>query len=391
MYEVNNMLLNYSVKGYKVFYDEVSFTMIADNYIKKNQDNLIKKVGDKYDLVKSSIIYGPNNTGKSCFLESFKFFLKIIEDKKISVDKFEKNIFYDENMPIEFKVEFSFENQIYYYEIAFTEKKVIQEIFKKNNKIIINRLKNEGASYLIRDNLGERVEELYLNFLPKEYGVDLNAINRFVNSFEFLNSRKIIDINKMLEENSFKEINEIIKQLDLNIDSLVDNREEVEGLKQGGSFDEDLLERMKVFTKYRFHGIEKNLPFGLIDSNGTVRITKLIYTFLSAIKNNKILIIDEIESSLHTLITKSLISYYNSHNNTSSQLIATSHDLLLLDDKHLLRKDQIWFVHKDENGNYLYCLNDFKDNSDTDPRGNVMKKYLKGIFGALPEPKWFDE
>ena len=103
------------------------------------------------------------------------------------------------------------------------------------------------------------------------------------------------------------------------------------------------------------------------------------------------MIIDEIETSLHTLITKSLISYYNSHNNTSSQLIATSHDLLLLDDKYLLRKDQIWFVHKDENGNYLYCLNDFKDNSETDPRGNVMKKYLKGLFGALPEPKWFSE
>lgn len=72
-------------------------------------------------------------------------------------------------------------------------------------------------------------------------------------------------------------------------------------------------------------------------------------------------------------------------------MIVTSNNLLLLDDKYLLRKNQIWFVHKDENGNYLYCLNDFKDNSDIDPRGNIMKKYLKGLYGALTEPKWFNE
>lgn len=67
-------------------------------------------------------------------------------------------------------------------------------------------------------------------------------------------------------------------------------------------------------------------------------------------------------------------------------MIFTSNNLLL-DDKYLLRKNQIWFVYKEENGNFLYCLNDFKDNSDIDPRGNIMKKYLKGLFGALTEPK----
>ena len=391
MCEVNYMLLNYSVKGYKVFYDEVSFTMIADNYIKKSQDSLIKDVAGKYDLVKSSLIYGPNNTGKSCFIESFKFFINIIKEKKISFSKYEKNIFYSEEMPIEFKVEFSINDVIYYYEISFTENKVIQEIFKKNNNVIINRLKNENVATSIRENLGERFKELYLNFLPKEYTSDLNAINEFSESFEFLNRRTQVDQNKILEENSFTDINEMIKKLDLHIDSLIDNSKRVELLRQGGLLDDSILEKMKVFTKYSFKDVEQALPFGLIDSDGTIQITKLVYTFLNAIKNNKILIIDEIETSLHTLITKSLIAYYNSHNNTSSQLIATSHDLLLLDDKYLLRKDQIWFVHKDLDGNYLYCLNNFKDNSETDPRGNVMKKYLKGLFGALPEPKWFSE
>lgn len=391
MQEVKKMLLNYSVKGYKVFYDEVTFTMIADNYIKKNQDNLIKNVANKYDLVKSSLIYGPNNTGKSCFLESFKFFLNILKKKQISLNKYDKNIFYQEDMPIEFKVEFAIDNQIYTYELSFNEKIIEQEILFIDKTEIFNRKEKEGAAKIIFDSLGERPEELYLNFLPKAYANNLNAFNNFVESFEFFERDYKVDINSMLEDENFESINEIIKLLDLHIDSLIDNGEFVEALNKTKSFDDELLERMKVFTKYSFKGMEEALPFGVIDSLGTIQITNLIYKFLKAIKNNKILIVDEIESSLHTLITKSLISYYNSHNNTSSQLIATSHDLLLLDDKYLLRKDQIWFVHKDENGNYLYCLNDFKDNTDTDPRGNVMKKYLKGLFGALPEPNWFGE
>lgn len=121
------MLLNYSVKGYKVFCDEVSFTMIADNYIKKNQSNLIKNVGNKYDAVKCSILYGPNNSGKSCFLESFKFFLNIIKNKKIILGKYDKNIFYSLDMPIEFTVEFSINNQIYMYMLSFNEKKVAKK------------------------------------------------------------------------------------------------------------------------------------------------------------------------------------------------------------------------------------------------------------------------
>ena len=385
------MLLNYCVKGYKVFYDEVSFSMVADNYIKKNQSNLIKNVAGNVNLVKSSLIYGPNNTGKSCFLDSFKLFINIIKNKKIMFNKYDKNLFYDEEMPMEFKVEFSINDIIYNYELAFVSKGVTKELFKKNNKIIFDRFDNGKVANFIRDNLGERLEELYLNFLYKDYEDDLNAINKFADSFEFLDNRYKLNINNILEENSFNGINEIIKMLDLHIDSLIDNTKEVEDLKKIGKYDDDFLERLKIFTKYTFKGKSSTLPFGLIDSKGTIQITNLIYYFFNAIKNNKILIIDEIESSLHTLITKSLIAYYNSHNNASSQLIATSHDLLILDDNSLLRKDQIWFVHKDDESNYLYCLNDFKDNSPNDPRGNVMIKYLKGLFGALPEPKWFSE
>lgn len=318
-----------------------------------------------------------------------KIFLRILKNKRISFDKYDKNIFYNNEMPMEFKIEFIINDTVYYYELSFINNKVTNEIFKKNNVIILDRNKNSKVVNTIQETLGDRLEELYLNFLPKEYNVDLYAVEKFINSFEFLNRNTKLNINKMFENNNFEEISNIIKLLNLHIDSLIDNRKEVEKIRDTTPIDESMLEELKVSTKYSFKGNEQVIPFGLIDSAGTIEITKLIYTIISAIKENKILIIDEIETSIHTLIIKSIILYYNSHN-SFSQLIATTHDLLLLDDNLLLRKDQIWFTHKNEDGNYLYCLSEFKDNSDNDPRGNIMKKYLKGLFGGLPEPRWFN-
>lgn len=389
------MLLNYSVKGYKVFYDKVEFSMIADNYIKKNQENLIKNVGEKIDLIKSAFIYGANNTGKSCFLESLYFFIKLIKSEQISFEQYDKNIFYEENENLEFKIDFSDGNDIYSYELFFNKQKINHEIFMKNDKLIFDRNNPDEDLKKIIDLIGESNIKLYLFRLSQKHKDSVKVFMEFLDSFEFLNNTYLdnqlkLDISQILDNNSFNDINSLIQKFDFNIESLIDTTDLVNEIKKEQQVDEEILERLRVFVKYNFKNNSKELPFGLIDSSGTIKTTKFIYTFLNAIKNNKILIIDEIETSLHTLVTKALIAYYNSHDNTKSQLIATSHDLLLLDDKYLLRKDQIWFIHKDNDGNYLYSLRDFKENSENDTRGNIMIKYLKGIFGALPDPKWFD-
>ncbi|MBE6130928.1 MAG: ATP-binding protein [Erysipelotrichaceae bacterium] len=391
MCEVQNMLLNYSVKGYKVFYDKVEFSMIADNYIKKNRENLIKNVANKFDLVKSAFIYGANNTGKTCFLESLHFFINLIKSEQIILEKYDKNIFYNRKDDLEFKIDFSDGDDIYSYEITFSKERIKQEIFIKNNEVLLNREKPDRELTKILELIGENNEKLYLFRLSQKHKKSVETFLNFLNKFEFLNNSTNFDVSEILDNNSFNEINSLIKNFDFSIDTLIDATDIVNEIKKEQKIDEEILEKLRLFVKYNFKNFSEEIPFGIIDSTGTKKTTKFIYTFLNAIKNNKILIIDEIESSLHTLVTKALIAYYNSHDNTNSQLIATSHDLLLLDDKYLLRKDQIWFIHKDNEGNYLYSLSDFKENSENDTRGNVMIKYLKGLFGALPEPKWFDD
>ena len=78
---------------------------------------------------------------------------------------------------------------------------------------------------------------------------------------------------------------------------------------------------------------------------------------------------------------------FNNDINKRSQIIATLHDISLLDCKKMFRKEQIWFTDKNENGTELYSLKEFtysekgvRDTSD------IKEKYSKGEFGALPEP-----
>ena len=71
----------------------------------------------------------------------------------------------------------------------------------------------------------------------------------------------------------------------------------------------------------------------------------------------------------------------------NAQLIATLHDISLLDCKRMFRKEQIWFTDKDENGTDLYSLKDFSyaENGVRDT-SDIQEKYIKGEFGAIPEP-----
>lgn len=398
--EVRSMLLNYSVKGFKVFYDEVTFSLIANNYIKKSKDNLISKLGENKDIsvVKSSFIYGPNNSGKSCFIESIRYFVNLILDEKVEVGEYTKNIFYNENEPIEFKVEYLINDKKYYYELSLNTDGIKAEILELNDKIILDRNNPSQVIKEIFELIGENKNRLSVFLLPKSFNFVGEDLKTFVKSFEFADSNSSLNVDEVLRESNIKKVSEMISKCDLQIDAILDNSEGVEQFideqakdNETKEFLRSALNEYKLFSKFSFKGIEKYVPLAAINSMGTNKVAKLLYVFLNAIRENKILLIDGFDNSLHSIMSKSLISFFNTNHNTKSQLIATTHDLLLLDNDFLLRKDQIWFIHKDENNNFMYSLDDFKDNKETDSRGNIMKKYLKGLFGALPKPTLYSD
>jgi AAA15 family ATPase/GTPase len=122
--------------------------------------------------------------------------------------------------------------------------------------------------------------------------------------------------------------------------------------------------------------------FDLQESEGTKKFIHLLGPWFDTLRNGKILIIDELNSRLHTHLTKNLIELFHKYNKNNAQLIFTSHDTALLD-KNCFRRDQIWFTEKDQFGiSQLYSLGDFKTDNVRNT-SSFFKNYLNGRYGAV--------
>ncbi|MDW2879558.1 MULTISPECIES: AAA family ATPase [Bacillaceae] len=119
------------------------------------------------------------------------------------------------------------------------------------------------------------------------------------------------------------------------------------------------------------------------ESDGTVRLVE-IYDILAS-NNEKVFIVDEIDRSLHPNLTYNFIKEYLKKENPG-QLIVTTHEDRLLD-LELLRRDEIWFVEKQDDGqSNLYSLERYRERFDKD----ILKAYLEGRYGSIPEFKVFN-
>ncbi len=121
------------------------------------------------------------------------------------------------------------------------------------------------------------------------------------------------------------------------------------------------------------------------ESDGSQRIIDLLPAFLeiSASESKKVLVIDEVDRSLHSLMTRRLLEGYleSCSPESRSQLLFTTHDLLLMD-QHLLRRDEMWVAERDASGaSHLRSFSEYKDvRFDKD----IRKSYLQGRLGGVP-------
>jgi uncharacterized protein len=117
------------------------------------------------------------------------------------------------------------------------------------------------------------------------------------------------------------------------------------------------------------------------ESQGTQRLLDLIPMLFLMKNSSSTIIVDELARSLHPELSYGLVrSILDNKLNFKSQLIFTSHEDYLLDFE-LLRRDEVWFVDKNSNGeSSIYSLEEFKPRYDKD----IRKGYLTGRFGAIP-------
>lgn len=141
--------------------------------------------------------------------------------------------------------------------------------------------------------------------------------------------------------------------------------------------------------RFRHRGAADDVLFDVSDeSAGTIRLLQSAMEAVPVLERGGLIIIDEIDGSLHPLLTAKLIALFQSRivNQSGAQLIFTSHDatlLGLLDGEEVLHRDQVWFTQKGASGtSELFPLSDFRPRKEGE---NRMRRYLSGSYGAIPE------
>ena len=146
---------------------------------------------------------------------------------------------------------------------------------------------------------------------------------------------------------------------------------------------DSFMDQIRLVSTYK--GVK--VPSILFDSTGTKKIAAIASYVIQALEQGRILVVDELDSSIHFKLTRAIVALFNNELNTDAQMIFTVHDINLMDCKRLFRKEQIWFVHKDNDGVYLYSLADFTAQQGIRDTTDIIEKYRKGALGALPDPE----
>lgn len=146
---------------------------------------------------------------------------------------------------------------------------------------------------------------------------------------------------------------------------------------------EQIMDQIRLVSVYK--GV--SVPSVLFDSTGTKKIAALASYIIEGIEQGRILIVDELDSSIHFKLTRAIVAMFNNELNTNAQMVFTIHDINLMDCKKMFRKEQIWFIHKNEAGVYVYSLAEFTAQQGVRDTTDIMEKYRKGALGALPDPE----
>jgi len=147
-------------------------------------------------------------------------------------------------------------------------------------------------------------------------------------------------------------------------------------------------ELISVKTSHTKYG-EDNRPVGREvfdldkhESEGTKKLFALAAPLIDTLKLGRVLIVDELDARLHPLLTREIVSLFNSNktNPNHAQLVFTTQDTNLLDNR-FLRRDQVWFTEKDRQGvTRLYSLAEYKVRNDA----SFERDYILGRYGAIP-------
>ncbi len=382
------MVLEIRLANFFSIKEEVVLNLQAANLQTKEaralKGNTFSSAGET--MLKSVAIYGANASGKSSIVKAIRTCVRMIFDShnynENTVFDFVPFKFGGTTLPSRFFIRFLIDEVEHEYSFSMTRTEIITEelyYYPKGRRSLVfarderkegeKRNKYEFRSAIQRPNdvVANTSQKTLFISRASQMGREIaQKVFRYFNEHFILNyyGYNAYSVESLLRENK-DAILEALQVADSDIVDLISRND----IQQS---------RLTITT---FHKNNPNIPFDFFseESDGTRILFNMMLTIIDIIRHNKVLLIDEIETSLHTKIVEHIINMF--HQSESAQLIYTTHNTRLLD-TNKLRKDQVYFVNKLNDGSSdLYSLFDFKDFREN---MDLEKAYLQGRFDAIP-------
>jgi AAA15 family ATPase/GTPase len=421
------MLIRFIVENFSSFCSQAELSMVAGRQ-EIHPLHLIQSPENGFKLLRTGVIYGANASGKSNLIKAMAFAKTLIVNGTAPMARIPVRPFLldaaKRTEPSVFQFSFCHNNGCYTYGFKVTAEKVMEEwlsqIVNEKENILFNRSTDaegnadikfakqlistaDDKNFLSLIARGTRPNQLFLtesvqrnvkqfqpiwewfarrltiifpdtHALGIEFAIKENSkIAPFFMGLLRMFDTGILDLDahELPIENALPEMPLKMKN---DLESAIIN--EHQGLFIAGPNniryavrrnEKGELVALKLQARHPVRGSNENISFDFSEeSDGTQRIVDLLPAMTSLLSEDKVIVIDEIDRSLHPHVTYSLI--------------ATTHAENLLTFK-LLRKDEIWMIEKSKDGeSRLYSLEEFKPRYDKD----IMSGYMNGRFGAVP-------
>lgn len=429
------MLINFRLENWMSFRDPVSFTTVASAE-RNHGDRLPKLAPYRMRVLPVAALYGGNASGKTNIFKALAFARNIIvkgtqPDSLTGVIPFRLDP-EAKNKPTRFCFEILVDETVYELSFSLTAKEILEErivrisrtteapLYERNksSEYVFGKLPHERQEFLTFVSKGTRPNQLFLNnaisqndptFRPIydwfKYGLKLIAPDwRFAPFEQFLDEKSTL----------YAKMNQMLSRLDTGISHLgslelsyeklpfsEEERNQLEGeVKEGiplrieGSGNERIVVSRengslsaKKLVSYHPAVDGSEVLFEMTqESDGSQRLIDLLPAFIGASERGakSVFVIDELDRSLHALLTRHLVRSYLSGcgPESRSQLLFTTHDILLMD-QDLLRRDEMWVTERDQDG--VSSLVSFSEYKEIRYDKDIRKSYLHGRLGGTPK------
>jgi len=412
------MLVEFRVKNFRSLRDEQALSLVASKDKTLSDTHTLSTGFNAVPaLLRSAVIYGANAGGKSNLIKALQYMRGVVTESATVMQpgqpfgvqpfRLDSN---SSSESTEFEITFLLDGVRYQYGFALTSQRIVSEHLLVYKAFKPQRwfergydpetgkdLYEFGTALKGQKNVWEgatRPNSLFLSMAVQLNSEQLRPVfDWFLNELVIFNELTPLTphftVQMLRQAEGKKAICNFLTAADISIADIDIVTRKVPG--QALHFDlvagkTEVRNQEMEENELRFHHATEHgkAVFGLADeSSGTRNLLFITGPVLDILKKGLTLVIDELDTSLHTMLVRRLVQLFNNpaFNTGGAQLVFTTHDTSLLDAPDLFRRDQVWFVEKDrEQASTLYGLSDFS------PRKNEARErgYLMGRYGGLP-------